>query len=148
MKISTKGRYGLRVVVDLALYSKSGYTSSGNIAERQGISVKYLEQVLNVLKKTGIVKSVKGARGGYMLACDCATTTVSDVLRVLEGNLSVVDSSEHENTTEDLMGRFLDKHVWSEIDRVINDTVDSITIEDLVREYKRMIESTSLIYHI
>ena len=59
MKISTKGRYGLRVVVDLALYSKSGYTSSGNIAERQGISVKYLEQVLNVLKKTGIVKSVK-----------------------------------------------------------------------------------------
>jgi len=148
MKISTRGRYGLRVVVDLALYSKSGYTSSTNIAQRQGISVKYLEQVFNALRKAGMVKSIKGARGGYMLACDSATTTAGDVLRVMEGKLSVVETPDDETAVEDTMGRFLEKHVWSKIDHVINDIVDSVTIDDLVREYKRMMEASSLIYYI
>ena len=148
MKISTRGRYGLRAVVDLALYSKSGYTSSGNVAERQGISGKYLEQVFNMLKKAGMVKSIKGARGGYMLACDCVTTSVGEVLRALDGKLSAVESSDHKSSTEDPMGRFLEKHVWSKIDCMINDIVDSVTLEDLVREYKRMMEKSSLIYYI
>lgn len=148
MKISTKGRYGLRAIVDLAVYSKGGYTALNTIAERQGISEKYLEQVFNALKKAGIVKSVKGSRGGYMLARDSASTTVGEVLRVLEGELSVVEISQEETDMHDLMEKFLRKNVWSKINARVNGVLNSLTIEDLVNEYRKKIEASSLIYYI
>lgn len=148
MIISTRGRYGLRAIVDLAVYSKGGYTALSNIAERQGISEKYLEQVFNVLKKAGMVKGVKGARGGYILACDSARTTVRDVLEVLEGELSVVEPSPKDTGMQDVMEKFLEKNVWSKISKQINAVLDSITIEDLVNEYRKMMEASSLIYYI
>lgn len=148
MRISTRGRYGLRAIVDLAVYSKGGYTALNSIAERQGISEKYLEQVFNALKKAGMVKSVKGSRGGYILACDSASTTVGDVLRVLEGELSVVEPSQKETGMQDVMEKFLEKNVWSKINDRINSVLNSITIEDLVNEYRKMMEAYSLIYYI
>ena len=148
MKISTKGRYGLRAIVDLAVYSKGGYTALNSIAERQGISEKYLEQVFNALKKAGMVKSVKGSRGGYILACDSATTTVGEVLRVLEGELSVVEPLNQEADQQDVMEKFLEKNVWSKINISINNVLNSLTIEDLVNEYRKMMEASSLIYYI
>ncbi len=148
MKVSTKGRYGLRAIVDLAVYSKGGYTTLNSIAERQGISEKYLEQVFNALKKAGMVKSIKGSRGGYMLACDSASTTVGDVLRVLEGELSVVEPLRQEAGIQDVMEKFLEKNVWSKINHRISSVLNSLTIEDLVNEYRKKMEASSLIYYI
>ncbi|NSW90577.1 MAG: Rrf2 family transcriptional regulator [Firmicutes bacterium] len=148
MKISTKGRYGLRAMVDLALYSKYGYTALNSIAERQEVSEKYLEHVFSVLKKAGLVKSVKGAQGGYILACNSAVISVGDILRVLEGKLSVIPDSEKENNATDPMEEFLNKNVWRKIDSKINSIVNSITLDDLVMEYKKMVETSSFIYHI
>jgi Rrf2 family protein len=148
MRISTKGRYGLRAIVDLALYSKGGYTALNSIAQRQGISEKYLEQVFNTLKKAGVVKSVKGARGGYILARDSVHLTVGDILRVLEGELSVVEPSQKQNGIQDTIDKFLTKNIWNKIDSRLSTTVNSITIEDLVDEYRNMIESSSAIYYI
>ncbi|MFO7295470.1 MAG: Rrf2 family transcriptional regulator [Caldicoprobacter sp.] len=150
MKISTRGRYGLRAIVDLALYSnsKGGYTALNSIAERQGISEKYLEQVFNALKKAGMVKSIKGSRGGYILACDSASTTVGDVLRVLEGELSIVEPSQQDTGMQDVMEKFLEKNLWSKINDRINNVLNSITIEDLVNEYRKMMEASALIYYI
>lgn len=150
MKISTRGRYGLRAIVDLALYSnsKGGYTALNSIAERQGISEKYLEQVFNALKKAGMVRSIKGSRGGYILACDSASTTVGDVLRVLEGELSIVEPSQQDTGMQDVMEKFLEKNLWSKINDRINNVLNSITIEDLVNEYRKMMEASALIYYI
>ena len=91
MKLSTKGRYGLRALIDLALYSETEPVSINTIAERQGLSERYLEQLMALLKKNGIVKSIRGASGGYSLAKPASEISVGDILRALEGNLEPVD---------------------------------------------------------
>ena len=90
MKVSTKGRYGLRAMIDLALYSQNDQVPLVSIAERQDISKSYLEQVFSTLRKAGLVTSIKGAQGGYVLASDPEDITVGMILRALEGDLSVV----------------------------------------------------------
>ena len=91
MKLSTKGRYGLRAVVDLALHQEEEAVSLSSIAERQHISMSYLEQLIARLKKAGIVGSVRGAQGGYMLAKPAGEISVGEILRALEGSLNPVD---------------------------------------------------------
>ena len=91
MRISTKGRYGLRAMMDLAAYSNGGHVSLSSIAKRQMISTNYLEQVFSVLRNAGLVKSIKGAQGGYVLAKKPSEIRIGTILRVLEGYLSVVD---------------------------------------------------------
>ena len=87
MKLSTKGRYGLRAMIDLARYSEEEPVSIGSIAMRQGISERYLEQLVAKMKKAGLVKSIRGASGGYVLAKDSSEISVGDILRALEGSL-------------------------------------------------------------
>jgi len=148
MKISTKGRYGLRAMVDLAVNASVEHVALNAVAKRQNISMNYLEQVFAALRKAGLVKSVKGAQGGYILARDPAGIKVGDILRVLEGNLSVVDESETNFDDEKSIQYCLKQNVWDKIDDSINSIVDSITLEDLVHEYKRLNDMESIMYYI
>ena len=91
LKISTKGRYGLRALIDLARYSEIEPVSISSIATRQSISEGYLEQLMSLLKKAGLIKSIRGAGGGYVLAKDISEISVGDVLRALEGSLQPVE---------------------------------------------------------
>ena len=134
MKLSTKGRYGLRAVVDLALHQDEEAVSLSSIAERQHISMSYLEQLIARLKKAGIVGSVRGAQGGYMLAKPAGEISVGEILRALEGSLNPVDcaavTGDGEGCTS--FDGCVTKYVWKRITDSINSTVDSISLEQLV----------------
>ena len=146
MKISTESRYGLRAMVDLAVFSGGEHVALGSIAERQMISVIYLEQVFSVLKKAGLVKSVKGAQGGYALADEPSKIHAGSILRALEGQLSVIefDSPECRN----LIQACLKDVVWDRMDECLNEMVDSITLEDLANDYKRLNGLDAVMYYI
>lgn len=148
MKISTKGRYGLRAMVDLAINARVEHVALNAVAERQNISMNYLEQVFAALRKAGLVKSVKGAQGGYILARKPDSIKVGDILRVLEGNLSVIDDSEINYGDDKSIQYCLKQNVWDKIDESINSIVDSITLEDLVHEYKRLNDMDAIMYYI
>lgn len=133
MKLSTKGRYGLRAMVDLVLNSQEANISLKSISERQGISMNYLEQIISVLKKSGYVKSVRGARGGYSLAKLPEDISVGDILRALEGNLNPVDCAlVNENKACDDVDCCITKVVWKKISDSINEVVNNISLQDLV----------------
>lgn len=136
MKISTKGRYGLRAMLDLAVNSGGTHVSLFNIAERQNISVNYLEQVFSQLRKSGLVNSVKGAQGGYMLADSPSKISVGDILKSLEGDLVVVDEDTDRGEQSNEIQQCITKCVWNKINESINSVVNSISLEDLVEEYK------------
>lgn len=147
MKISTKGRYGLRAMVDIALNSAGDHVALKAIAERQNISENYLEQVFSVLRKAGLVRSVKGAQGGYTLADSTSNTTVGDILRVLEGELTVVDDEADKNG-EQTIENLLSSKVWKKINESVNGVVNSITLEDIVEEYKKLNGDQALMFYI
>lgn len=148
MKISTKGRYGLRAMLDIAVNSTGDHVALNSIAERQNISENYLEQVFSILRKAGLVKSVKGAQGGYVLANNPSNTTVGEILRTLEGNLTVFDDENSEKSGEKTIENLLATKVWGKIDESVNGVVDSITLEDIVNEYKRLNGNQSLMFYI
>lgn len=131
MKISTKGRYALRLMLDLALNNTGEYIKINNIAERQEISEKYLEQIVTSLSKSGYVKSVRGAQGGYKLSKSPEEYTVGMILRLTEGSLSPVACVEDEtecSRTDDCVT----VEVWKRLNIAINNVVDNITLADLV----------------
>lgn len=135
MKISTKGRYGLRALIDLAQYSEIEPVSISSIANRQDISERYLEQLMTLLKKAGIIKSIRGAGGGYVLVKDTGEISVGDVLRALEGSLEPVECAafkeEDSCAASDIC---VTKYVWQRINESINRTVDEISLKQLVEE--------------
>lgn len=139
MKLSTKGRYGLRAIIDLARYSEEAPVSIGCIAQRQSISESYLEQIVAMLRKAGLVKSIRGASGGYVLAKGADEISVGDVLRVLEGSLEPVKCaafySEEGCAASD---GCVTKYVWKKINDSINDTVNGIMLDELVRESRQL----------
>ena len=139
MKISTKGRYGLRAAIDLAMYGGASAVSISSIAERQQLSESYLEQLMAKLRKADIVTSVRGAQGGYILKRSPKDISVGDVLRALEGDLRPVDclAIEDENETHcENADLCVTKYVWTRISESINDTVNSITLQDLLNQNK------------
>ena len=148
MKISTKGRYGLRAMVDMAANTNGDHVPLSAVAERQDISMNYLEQVFASLRKAGLIKSVKGAQGGYILAQKPSSIKVGSILRVLEGDLSVIDSPDKQNIDEKSVKYCLKMQVWDKMDASINELVDSITLEDLVNEYKRLNGMETVMYYI
>ena len=137
LKISTKGRYGLRALIDLAQYSEIEPVSASSIANRQGISERYLEQLLTLMKKAGLIKSIRGAGGGYVLAKHEEEISVGDVLRALEGNLESVECTAfgQEDICE-AAGGCVTKYVWQRINESINRAVDEINLKQLVDESK------------
>lgn len=140
MKLSTKGRYGLRAVLDLAVHAEEETVALSQIAERQGISMNYLEQLIAKLRKAGIVKAVRGAQGGYMLAVPASEISIGDILRALEGDLnpvdcSIVKSSDGNCTNADSC---VTKYVWKRISDSINEAVDGIKLSELVDESRKI----------
>lgn len=146
MKLSTKGRYGLRAMIDLAANSEGEYLPLHTIAERQGISERYLEQVFSALKKAGLVKSVKGAQGGYSLSKEPEYITVKDILYTLEGDISVVDNIEDDK--ENLLRECIKKNVWDKMNSAIEGVVENITLEELVRKYRVVHGEVNIMYYI
>lgn len=132
MKISTKGRYALRLMLDLATNNTGEPVSLKDVARRQGISDKYLEQIISVLNKAGYVKSVRGAQGGYLLRRDPSEYTVGMILRLTEGSLAPVACVEDDEVVCDRMDACVTAIVWKKINEAINGVVDSITLQDLV----------------
>lgn len=139
MKLSTKGRYGLRAMIDLARYSEEEPVSISSIAARQDISERYLEQLVGLLKRAGLVRSIRGATGGYVLTRSTGEISVGDVLRALEGSLEPVKCaafySEEGCTASD---GCVTKYVWQKINESINETVDHMMLDELVMESRKM----------
>nr|WP_291234050.1 Rrf2 family transcriptional regulator [Frisingicoccus sp.] len=131
MKLSTKGRYGLRAAVALAMYAKDEPVSISTIAAREELSESYLEQLFAKLKKAGLVHSIRGTNGGYQLSRPAEDISVGDVLRALEGNMVIVDCPDSESQCAKY-GSCVTKYVWKRINNSINDTMDAITLEELV----------------
>lgn len=140
MKLTTKGRYGLRAVLDLAVNTDKEAVSLSEIAERQGISMNYLEQLIAKLKKSGIVQGIRGAQGGYVLAMPAEEISVGDILRALEGDLIPVECSELNNGDTPCINSdtCVTKYVWKRISDSINDAVDNIKLSDLVQKSREV----------
>ena len=137
MKLSTRGRYGIHTMYDLALNGEKGPQSIKAIAEREGIPEAYLEQLIAVLKREGLVNSTRGAQGGYVLARKPEAITVGDVLRALEGGLSLVDCLDE----EEACGKSCacpSRIVWMKLRDGLNAIVDGITLRDMISDYERL----------
>lgn len=137
MKLSTRGRYGIHAMYDLALNVDCGPQSIKAIAERETIPEAYLEQLIAILKKEKLVISIRGAQGGYMLARRPDEITVGEVLRALEGGLALVDCLLEEDTC----GKSCacpSRIVWMKIRDGLNQIVDSITLKDMINDYERL----------
>lgn len=138
MKISTKGRYGLRAFVDLATYSADGPVSISSISERQDISERYLEQLMALLKKAGLVKSIRGAGGGYIMAKAASEVSVGEVLRALEGSLEpVACAAFHPEETCTVKDSCVTKYVWQKVNESVTAAVDGIRIDTLVAQNQK-----------
>lgn len=141
MKISTKGRYGLRAFIDLAIYSEKEPVSISSIAARQDISERYLEQLMAKLKRAGLVKSVRGAGGGYVLARGAEDISAGEVLRALEGSLEpVVCAAFHPEEECSVKDSCVTKYVWQKLNESMTQTVDEIKINTLVEKAKSACE--------
>lgn len=136
MKLSTKGRYGLQAMVDIGVHAKDKHISLKSIAERLDVSENYLEQLIALLKKNKLLKSVRGAQGGYTLAKPAEHITIGEILRTLEGSLAPTDCTCEggkrcaRNTT------CVTRPVWEKIRDGINEVVDSISLQELINDYE------------
>lgn len=131
MKISTKGRYALRLMLDLATYNTDGPVSLKDVAKRQEISDKYLEQIISVLNKAGYVKSIRGAQGGYLLKKAPSEYTVGMILRLTEGDLAPVSCVGEEKEECERRAGCVTVRIWERIYEAVSNVVDNITLADL-----------------
>lgn len=138
MRISTKGRYGLTVVVELGRHYGQGPLPLRKIAERYDLSEAYLEQLIPPLRNSGLVQSVRGAYGGYKLAKDPKQITAGDVIRLLEGPIQVVEGIED--------GHVEQKKLWREMSEAIRKVLDTTTIDDLLEEEESEVEQGYMFY--
>jgi Rrf2 family protein len=139
LKLSTKGRYGLKAMFDLAIHFGDGPVSLTSISERQDISLSYLEQLVATLRKSGLVNSIRGSHGGYVLNSEPNKITVGDVLRVLEGQLAPVSCVKNNEPVHcDKSGECVTRYVWQQIHDSIESVVDSITLQDMVNDHLKV----------
>ena len=132
MKISTKGRYALRLMLDLASNDSGTPIRLKDVAKRQGISEKYLEQIISILNKAGFVRSVRGPQGGYSLSRTPADYTVGMILRLTEGSLCPVDCAAEENGSCDREDTCVTRMLWKKLDDAISSVVDHVSLEELL----------------
>jgi len=138
LRISTKGHYGVQAMFELAQHYGTGPVSLRAIAERQEISEHYLEQLIAGLRKAGLVSSVRGAQGGYILARDPADIKVGDIVRVLEGPIAPVECVNDNETDHCLRSEFcITRGVWEKVKDSIEDVLDSISLADMCREAEK-----------
>jgi Rrf2 family protein len=135
MVVSTKGRYGLRVLLAVALHQKEGPVTLADISRRQGISQKYLWQVINPLKGAGLLSATRGARGGYVLARTPASLTMREILAILEGPI-VLSACAAGATGCERRTDCAAAEVWSEIEDQLNNILQSITLKGILQRSK------------
>ena len=138
MQISTKGRYALRLMLDLAVHNTGELVKIKDISARENISEKYLEQIISSLKKAGYVKSLRGAQGGYMLAREPETYTVGTILRLTEGSMNPVACLEDEPNQCSRAGECVTLRLWKMLDKAIEGVLDKVTLQDLKDWYEEM----------
>lgn len=138
MKISTKGRYALRLMLDLATYSTDGPVCLKDVAKRQQISDKYLEQIIAILNKAGYVKSIRGAQGGYLLKKEPEEYTAGMILRLTEGDLAPVSCVGGEKEECVRKAGCVTTRIWQRINDAVNDVVDHITLADMLAWQKEL----------
>jgi len=136
LKVSTKGRYALRMLLDLAEHKNNGFISLKEIAERQNISKQYLEQIVSLLNTSNILRTNRGKQGGYMLAKRPSEYTVKEILRITEGNLAPITCLEEEINQCDKAGYCKTLPMWTGLKKVINDYLESITLQDMLEQYE------------
>ncbi|MBX7346929.1 RrF2 family transcriptional regulator [Clostridium chauvoei] len=142
MKISTKGKYGLRALIDISIYSSSEIVTLKSISERQDISERYLEQIFSLLRKGGVIKAKKGPQVGYFLADGANKLTIGDIIRILEGDSDLINIEKTDNQIE----KFICENLWEIANQKIKEYFNSITLEELSSKYK---ESTvNIMYYI
>ncbi len=140
MKISTKGRYAIRFMIDLAEHCEDGFVSLKDIAERQEISVKYLEQIVTVLCKIGFLKSLRGSQGGYKLAKPAYEYTIGNILRVTEGGLVPVACLEDENNQCPRYNKCRTIDFWKGLYDTVNNYVDHVKLSDLAKTTEKQLD--------
>ncbi len=134
MKISTKGRYGLRTLMDIAVHQAKGPVNLNDIAERQGISAKYLWQIVNLLKTAGLVRGTRGPKGGYILIRDPSDITLLDVIQILEGPVSLVECVDDPDfcvRVENCVAH----SVWEEVSQAVRAALRQITLAEILRRH-------------
>ena len=132
MKISTKGRYALRLMIDIAMHNEAGPVRIKDISSRQGISDKYLEQIISVLHKAGYVRSIRGPQGGYLLVKKPKEYTVGMILRLTEGSLAPVSCLDYEENDCERQSSCATFILWTRLNDAIKSVVDNVTLADLV----------------
>ena len=132
MKISTRGRYALRMMLDLAVNNNGEPIRLKDISKRQGISDKYLEQIISILNKAGFVRSIRGPQGGYMLNREPKEYTVGMILRLTEGSLAPVACLDYEPNDCERRNECVTLILWEKLNDAIKSVVDNITLQDLV----------------
>ncbi len=132
MMISTRGRYALRLMLDLAEYQGDGYVSLKDAAQRQNISKKYLEQIIPTLNRFGLLHTTRGYQGGYRLAKEPSEYTLGDVLRATEGSLAPVTCLETDHNTCERQADCAMLPIWTGLDHVINEYLNGITLQDIL----------------
>lgn len=142
MRLTTKSRYGTRMILDLALYGTSGPVSLGDVAKRQNISLKYLEKLIPKLKEAGIVTSQRGPMGGHMLARDPESISVGEIVRILEENTAITDCAERNDRLCGICNRAgdcLSRWVWIEASKAMFSRLDQISIAMLINQKDTLI---------
>ena len=132
MNITSKGRYALRVMLDLAQHRQEGYISLKTIAERQGYSMKYLEMIVGSLKRAGLVASIRGKEGGYQLVRDPEDYTTGEILRCIEDNLAPVACIKAGDICCEHAGECMTIPMWKELDDITNAYLDGVSLQDLL----------------
>ena len=136
MKISTKGRYALQMLLDLAENKNDGFIALKEIAKRQKISKQYLEQIIAIINNSKLLRANRGKLGGYMLAKEPSEITVGHILRVTEGNLSATACLEGDVNRCEMAGSCKTLYIWKELNKVITDYLDSVTLQDILNNYQ------------
>lgn len=144
MKVSTRGRYALRMMLDLAMNNTGEPVKIKDVSSRQEISDKYLEQIIAILNKAGYVRSIRGAQGGYLLVKDPKEYTVGMILRLTEGSMAPVECLEYESNFCGRQDTCATLKLWKELDGAIKGVIDRITLADLVEWQKDAITSYSI----
>jgi len=148
MKFSTKSKYGLKAMIDLSYVSKDELVSIKVIAERQSIPDSYLEQLFSTLRKSGLIKSVKGPYGGYKLASPADEITVAAIVRALDGELTVLTDKDNVTFKEDSLGYFINKEVWEKVDEQVQHLLNDLSLEDMKQGYDKLTNKESYMYYI
>ncbi|MBA4422734.1 MAG: AsnC family transcriptional regulator [Syntrophus sp. (in: bacteria)] len=140
MKLSTRGRYGVRLMFDLALHYGNGPIYLKDIAERQGISAKYLWQLINPLKSTGLINSTRGAHGGYVLGKEPERISLKEILQVLEGSLCLVDCVDSPSLCE-RSPSCISREIWGEASKGMQQMLENTTLATMVLRQQEKLQN-------